>query len=399
MKAQGASKLGAAWARHDAKWRDVAQVTSQWCRASEVEPALLHYESKRRFFELLSTLRITLLLTREYEHLIVALSAKRGRPRMSFFPVPHPSGLVVDRAKRELFVASTRNPNQLFVFKPVCGLLPRRDAPRADVRDNPLVPVRSIFFPGCLYLHDLAFVGGRLHGNSVGQNAVVRLDGNGSHKYVWWPKSIETKGRPRFGRNYLQLNSIAAAKSLSQSYFSASCAKPGRHHPGDRDYPVDGRGVIFSGRTREPICDGLTRPHSARLSEGALWVANSGYGEVVRVGQAGKETVARLPGWTRGLCFVKGVVFVATSRVIPRYAHYAPGVRVAESLCGVHAIEAKSGKSLGAITWPVGNQIFAIDWIADEQTLGFPFSTPRDFERDRLLFYSFQHDNSMESSE
>ena len=133
-------------------------------------------------------------------------------------------------------------------------------------------------------------------------------------------------------------------------HFSASGEKPGQFRPGQLEYPVDGRGVIFSGKTREPICEGLTRPHSARLHGADFWVANSGYGEVVRIRGAKLETIARLPGWTRGLWFVNNVLFVGTSRVILRYARYAPGLKVNESICGVHAIDATNGKRLGSIS-------------------------------------------------
>ncbi len=397
MTPKRSADLEDAWSQHDSKWRDCAQVASQWSGASEVNARLLKLQSDRAFFKLLTKLGVTLVVSREYEHLVVALSAVRAEPRTTFFPLPHPSGVAVDRTRCEVNVASTRNPNQLFTFRPVEHALARKDARLGDMRGRPLLPVRSTFYPGCLYLHDLAFIGSRLYANSVGQNAVVRLGPDGTHERVWWPKSIETKTGARFGCNYLQLNSIAAGPSLRGSYFSASGEKPGQFRPGQLEYPVDGRGVIFSGKTREPICEGLTRPHSARLHGGALWVANSGYGEVVRIRGAKLETIARLPGWTRGLCFVNNVLFVGTSRVILRYARYAPGLKVNESICGVHAIDATNGKRLGSISWPFGNQIFAIDWLPAKCTLGFPFALPRDTEREKLLFYTFQHVNSRET--
>src|SRR5262249_1101699 len=146
--------------------------------------------------------------------------------------------------------------------------------------DRPLVPVRSRFLPGALYLHDLAMVGGALHANAVGQNAIVRIHEDGRWERVWWPRCVEARRGSLFGRNYLQLNSIAAGATLSASYFSASTDAPSPRRPGHRNFAVDGRGVIFSGATREPVVRGLTRPHSARLHDGRLWVDNSGYGGV-----------------------------------------------------------------------------------------------------------------------
>ncbi len=113
---------------------------------------------------------------------------------------------------------------------------------------------RSLFLPGCIYMHDLALIDGRLHGNAVGHNAVISIDFEEGFKRVWWPKCIENHKGPVFEQNHIQLNSIAAGKSLSDSYFSASSTSLAKLRPGDAKYPVDGRGVIFSGKTREPVC-------------------------------------------------------------------------------------------------------------------------------------------------
>jgi uncharacterized protein (TIGR03032 family) len=245
------------------------------------------------------------------------------------------------------------------------------------------------FYPGSLYIHELAFVGRRLHANAVGQNAVVRLD-DGGYTAVWWPRSVETPDGPDFTRNYLQLNSIAAGPTLRSSYFSASGTTMSTRRPGHRNYVVDRRGVIFSGRTREPVATGLTRPHSARLHDGRLWVDNSGYGELAVVEPPGFDVVARLPGWTRGLTFHDGIAFVATSRVIPRFRAYAPGLDVERSVCGVHAVDAASGAVLGSLIWPQGNQIFSVEWVPREFSAGFPLSARnRGRGHATRLFYSY----------
>lgn len=355
-------KQRAAWRRHAAEWRAPAQITSQWREAPSLDPQLLETRVSHGWWPLIQELGITLLATREYEHLIMAMSAPAGRPRVSFAALPHPSGLVADRARRQLCVASTRNPNQLYTFAPA---------------SEKLVPVASAFYPGRLYLHDLALIGGRLHANAVGLNAVVRLDPQGGVTPVWWPRCVERRGRPALNRNYIQLNSIAAGKTVRDSFFSASSTTLGRLRPGDVDYPVDRRGVIFSGRTREPICTGLTRPHSARLARTRVWVANSGYGEVGVVANGGLDVVHTLPGWTRGLCIVRHVAFVGTSRVIPRFARYAPGLDVKKSRCGIFAIDTRTGRLLASLEWPAGNQIFAIDWMPDSVTSGFFFEARR----------------------
>jgi len=225
-----------------------------------------------------------------------------------------------------------------------------------------------------LYLHDLALIDGQLHANAVGMNAVVRLPDAGGFEYVWWPRCIDSDGGPRFEKNYLQLNSLAAGPSVASSFFTASTDAPSGRRPGHLNFPVDRRGVVFSGETREVIAGNLTRPHSARLLRGQIWVDNSGYGELGYISDGRFEPVHRLGGWTRGLCFSGSIAFVGTSRVIPKYRHYAPGLRLEESSCGVHAIDMSTGRLLGSMIWPHGNQIFAIEALDRRVSQGFPFS-------------------------
>ena len=379
------------WAEHDRSWREPAQIASNWEQASETDPGMLRHSVSGDWWQALERSGRTLFVSREYEHLLLALCVDEDEPQISFMRLPHPSGLAYDAKAGSLHVASTRNPNQIYELAPVTQMLPRGDSHTEAPPGRPLVPRRSTFLPGALYVHDLAMVGGRLHANAVGENAVVRLQADGSFERVWWPACIERRGKPAFDRNYLQLNSIAAGKSIRSSFFSASSDRLSSRRPGHRNFPVDGAGVVFSGATREPIARGLTRPHSARLHRGRLWVDNSGYGETGVVSDGEFEPVARLPGWTRGLCFAKGVAFVATSRVIPRFRNYAPGLEVEKSVCAVHAIDTRSGESLGSIRWPQGNQVFSLELAPRRFSLGFPFSRGgrRQPQRIKALFYGF----------
>ncbi len=67
-RSQNLDELEALWARHSAEWRDTAQVSSFWKDAQETDPALLKYKVKGEFFEVLSRLKTSLIVSREYEH-------------------------------------------------------------------------------------------------------------------------------------------------------------------------------------------------------------------------------------------------------------------------------------------------------------------------------------------
>jgi uncharacterized protein (TIGR03032 family) len=391
MKRQPEQTPDALWAQHHAEWRDPAQIVSQWAAADAVNPQLLRSTVHGAWWETLERLALTLLVTREYEHLVLGLTVTAGKPQISYLPLPHPSGLAVDARRGLVHIAATRNPNQIFTFAPLSGSLARADARVADT-GRPLLPRRSTFLPGCLYLHDLAMIDGELHANAVGQNAVVRISADGTAAPVWWPRSIERADGPAFERNYLQLNSIAAGSSPQTSYYSASTAQIGGRRPGQRHFAVDRRGVIFDGATREVLVGGLTRPHSARLANGRLLVNDSGYGRLVAVDRGRLEPLLQLPGWTRGLCVAGDIAFVGTSRVIPRFRQYAPGLAVDDSRCGLHAVDLRSGTVLGSLYWPNGNQIFAIEAVPAAWTTGFALTAGRARQprRERDLYYAYQ---------
>ena len=129
------------------------------------------------------------------------------------------------------------------------------------------------------------------------------------------------------------------------------------------------------------LCTAISEIHaefSPELEE--VWLENGRF-----------VTVARLPGWTRGLTFHGRIAFVGTSRVLPRFRQYAPGLDVDRSHCGIHAVDTVSGRVLGSLLWPWGNQIFAVDGVPVAFASGFPFTAGarRAARRETRLFYAF----------
>jgi uncharacterized protein (TIGR03032 family) len=375
----------------DDEWRDPASVVGHWLDTPRADRRLFRARVRGDWWEVLTDSRRTLLVSREYEHLLVALNAAAARPTVTYLPVPHPSGIAVDGDSRVL-LASTRNPNQIYQLSAVDALLDRTDVDAARLNGRILVPTHTDFYPGCLYIHDIAVIGRRLYASAAGHNAIVELRGGGRFTPAWWPKAVERTKGPLLERNHLQLNSIGAGSNLAGSYFTASVDRVGRRRPGHRNFAVDGRGVVYSGRSREPIATGLTRPHSARLHNGRVWVLNSGYGELGYVDRGSFQAVCRLPGWTRGLGFSGRIAFVGTSRVLPRFASYAPGLDPARSVCGVHAVDTASGRVVGSMVWPNGDQIFAIEPVPSAIATALPFrpAADRRGERSIHLFYAFR---------
>jgi uncharacterized protein (TIGR03032 family) len=358
---------------------DIVSASFEDCGITEVS---LKYKAEKELISILEKLGVTLLISREYENFVVALKVVNKKIYQTVMPFPHPSGIAVDKEKNLIYVASTRNPNQLIELSV------------SENYGNVLLPARTKFYPGRYYFHDLAMINGELYANAVGLNGIIKIDWNSpnAEHLVWFPNCIkDMKGKPRTEANHIQLNSIAAGNNLSNSFFSASGDRIKKQKPGSVDYPVDKQGVIFSGKSREPIAYELTRPHSAKLYKKKLYVNNSGYGEFGFVSDKKFVPLIKLPGWTRGLCLVEDIAFIGVSRILPRFEHYAPGINEKRQQCGIYAYSLKDKKVLGSILWEAGNQIFAIDFISSAICNGFHYtSTKSDKVKEKDIFKGYR---------
>lgn len=371
---------------HDKALRDPLQIVSASFEDSGISNASLNFRAQDDFTGLLNKLKITLLVSREYEHLLVALQAGSLKLEQSVFPLPHPSGIAVNKKDNSVYVASTRNPNAIFQFKITRG--------QAESKRHILMPARVKYYPGSYYFHDLAVINDKLYANSVGKNGIIEIDFSSpaTEELCWWPRCVELKNkRPDTSANFIQLNSIAAGNSLKESCFTASGSGITRYRPGHVNYPVNKTGVVFSGETREVMAAGLTRPHSAKIYKNKIWLNNSGYGEFGFIDQEKFIPVVKLPGWTRGLCIYKNVAFVGVSRILPRFRHYAPGVTGKKQECAIYAVSLKTGEIMGKTGWAHGNQVFAIDCMNSSSCHGFLFKKRKSAEREKNIFYKYHY--------
>ncbi|MBC7553431.1 MAG: DUF4915 domain-containing protein [Taibaiella sp.] len=377
----------ALWAQQNEALRHPSELFGSSFDVAGITKDTLKFRASASFIQLLHQLQITLFASREYENLLIALSpGSAGKLKQSFFHLPHPSGIAVDRVNNKMYVAATRNPNQVIEFQPAKTYLKRLTAGKPQPLK--MRPSRAKYYPGEYYFHDLAVDNGQLYANSVGMNCVLKIDMNNPAPELpyWWPKCVEKDGLPDTRANFIQLNSIALGVNFKDSYFSASGSRITAIRPGHLDYPVDRQGVIFSCATGEPVGRGLTRPHAARLHNGKVWVANSGYGEVGYIHNGDFLPVFKLNGWTRGLCFIGDILFVGLSRVLPRFRHYAPGITTKTQECAIVALDLVEKRIIGDIKFPFGNQIFGIDFMSSALCTGLPFTVLRKTSAEKKIF-------------
>ena len=86
------------WEGQNEEFRDPAEIVAYWQGAHSIDSQLLEFETQGKWWETLLDLDITLLVTREYEHLLLCMSVDHATgPVTSLMRLPHPSGLAVDR--------------------------------------------------------------------------------------------------------------------------------------------------------------------------------------------------------------------------------------------------------------------------------------------------------------
>jgi len=113
-------------------------------------------------------------------------------------------------------------------------------------------------------------------------------------------------------------------------------------------------GCILDVRTSEPVCEGLSMPHSPRVHAGRLWLLEAGSGHLGFVDRASGrfERVAFLPGYARGLCIVgdHAVVGLSKLRRSRTFADLELGEQLsqrgAEPRCGLMVIDLRSGDAV-----------------------------------------------------
>lgn len=117
-------------------------------------------------------------------------------------------------------------------------------------------------------------------------------------------------------------------------------------------------GVVVDVDSGEIVRGGLSMPHSPRWHEGALWILNSGTGELLRVDpkDSSSDVVCGLPGYLRGLSLVGPFALIGLCKI--RERHIFGGLPIQEKhaklLCGIAIVDLRSGTEVGFFEFSSG---------------------------------------------
>lgn len=119
---------------------------------------------------------------------------------------------------------------------------------------------------------------------------------------------------------------------------------------GWRAHRRDG-GVVVDVSTDAIVAEGLSMPHSPRVYGGALWLLDSGNGQLLRIDveNGSREVVTFCPGFMRGLAFHAGHAIIGLS--LARHEGVFTGLnlqdeldrRKTEAWCGIQIVNTRNG--------------------------------------------------------
>lgn len=246
----------------------------------------------------------------------------------------------------------------------------------ADKHDAAWLP-RRVHVTGDIDIHEMAWAGdNELWIVNTRFGCLCTLDADHSFYPRWrppWLSALAPEDR-------CHLNGLAMLNGRPQFVTAlGQTDNPG----GWRENKARG-GVLLEVPTNRVLLRGLSMPHSPRWYNNRLWFLESGEGSLALANARGGtwQTVATLPGFTRGVDFYGPLAFIGLSQV--RESATFSGIplveRLTERTCGVWVVDIRDGRTLGFLRFEEGVQeIFAVQVLP-----GIRFPEMLEWNDDRL---------------
>lgn len=299
---------------------------------------------------LFEQLKISLIVSTYQAGKVIAVRNDGGTINTHFRNFSKPMGVSADANR--LTIGGT---NTVWYYRNMPALAPKLEPP--GKHDACYLP-RRIHVTGDIDIHELAWDrNGELWMVNTRFCCLCTLDADHSFYPRW---------RPPF---------VSALAPEDRCHLNGLCMVDGRPKYvtalGDTDSAGGWRankargGILMDIQSNEMLLQGLSMPHSPRWYRGKLWLLESGEGSLaVADPRRGRwETVAKTPGFTRGLDFYGPLAFIGLSQV--RESAVFSGIplvkRLKERTCGVWVVHIETGRTMGFLRFEEGVQeIFAV---------------------------------------
>jgi uncharacterized protein (TIGR03032 family) len=331
-------------------------------------PVAFHYTQTDSFVALLQQLGASLLISTYQANKLLVARAEGGGLSMLVRTFDRPMGLAVDARRLTI---GTRN--QIWFLRNAPDIASRIEP--AGQHDACFLP-RSSHVTGDIGVHEMAWAAEELWVVNTRFSCLCTLQPDYSFVPRWRPPFISELA----AEDRCHLNGLAIVEGRPK-YVTAL---------GETDTAGGWRankpkgGCLMEASSGEMINRGLSMPHSPRLHDGRLWLLESGTGQLVLVDVAtgGRQTIATLPGFTRGLALCGPYAFIGLSKIRPTSA--MDGVPLAERReqlkCGVAAVDLHSGGVIAFLEFQT-----AVEEIFDVQLLlGLRFPEVIGFQQETI---------------
>jgi len=232
---------------------------------------------------------------------------------------------------------------------------------------------RSSHFTGEVQAHELAWAGDELWLVNTAFGCLCTLDGRHSFVPRWRPPFISALA----AEDRCHLNGLAMAADRP-AYVTALA---------ETDTPQGWRankvnsGCLIDVASGQTVARGFAMPHSPRVHAGRVWMLHSGAGQLVLIDpMSGKaQTVAELPGYTRGLALYDRFAFVGLSKIreTSTFGGMPIADRRAELKCGVGVVDLTTGRLAAHLEFVTGvEEIFDVQVVPGARcpTLSGPYA-------------------------
>jgi len=317
----------------------------------ETEQHPLRSVHTNNFPYLLQQLGISLVVSTYQAGKLIILRADKDVINTHFRTFQKPMGLAATQDKISLGSA-----HQIWELRNVPAVSQKLNPPNRH--DACFLP-RQVHFTGDIDIHEMTYVGNyqELWFVNTRFSCLCTLDGVHSFVPRWRPPFISAYDLT----DRCHLNGLAI-RDQQPRYVTAlgETDTPG----GWRKNKANG-GILIDVADNTILCRGLSMPHSPRWYREQLWVLESGYGSLAKVDiKTGTwETVATVPGFTRGIEFWGDFAFIGLSQV--RESAVFSGLPLTQSseprYCGVWVVNIKTGETVAFLRFEEGVQeIFGV---------------------------------------